>query len=317
LASTTPTSPSVSAIDAAQAALEHARASLFPIRLKTWIVLGLLAFLDQCGRSFHNGGPAFTDRDHGSWPGPHGGPSDLPGAVEAAVAWLAAHAVLVVAGVLAGLLVIGLLVALVLWVNARGTFLYLDAVARGGAIDLGRSWTAHGRAADSYFGWRLVLGLLALGVIVLAGGTVAAILVAFARGRFDSTGGPVLMLALVPVFLVLLFTLPLLVLAGMALRDFVAPLQITTGLPAGAAARVLESLVVANPGAFLVYLVLKLLAVVVTGVIVFVGGCLTCCVGFLPVIAQTVFQPLFFFERSFSVFLLKQMGHDVRARLAG
>ena len=30
---------------------------------------------------------------------------------------------------------------------------------------------------------------------------------------------------------------------------------------------------------------------------------------------QIVFQPVFFFERAFSIFLLKQMGHDVPARL--
>jgi hypothetical protein len=55
--------------------------------------------------------------------------------------------------------------------------------------------------------------------------------------------------------------------------------------------------------------------VAVTGLTIVVGGCLTCCVGFLPVVLQVVFQPLFFFERSFSVQLLRQMGHDVATRL--
>jgi hypothetical protein len=111
-------------------------------------------------------------------------------------------------------------------------------------------------------------------------------------------------------------TLPLLVLAGIALRDFVAPLQLATGLPCGAAARLLESLVVAQPGAFVLYLVLKLLVVIATGHIVVIFGCLTCCLGFLPVVMQTAFQPLFHFERGLSLMLLRQMGYDVAARLA-
>ena len=122
--------------------------------------------------------------------------------------------------------------------------------------------------------------------------------------------------AMVPVLVLLALALPLLALAGLALRDFVAPLQLATGLPCGAAARLLESLVVAQPGAFVLYLLLKLLVVVATGLVVVIGGCLTCCLGFLPVVMQTVFQPLFHFERGLSLMLLRQMGYDVAARLA-
>jgi hypothetical protein len=121
---------------------------------------------------------------------------------------------------------------------------------------------------------------------------------------------------MLPVLALLGLGLPLLGLAGVALRDFVAPLQLTTGLPCGAAARLLESLVLAQPGAFVLYLVLKLLVVIGTGLVVVIFGCLTCCIGFLPVVMQTVFQPLFHFERSLSLMLLRQMGYDVGARLA-
>jgi hypothetical protein len=105
-----------------------------------------------------------------------------------------------------------------------------------------------------------------------------------------------------------------LALAALALRDFVAPLQMATGLPCGAAARLLESLAVAQPGAFVLYLLLKLLVVIATGVVVVIGGCLTCCLGFLPIVLQTIFQPLFHFERGISIALLRQMGYDAVRR---
>lgn len=316
MVSNAPSRPDISAIDAAQAALAHTRVALFPIRFQKWIVLGFLAFLDQCGRTFNGGGSSWRDgRNHPSWEGTGGVGEKVARAIDTAAAWLSAHAAWVAIGATLGLLAICLIVAVVLWVNARGTFMYLDAVS-GGRTDLGRSWTQHARAADSYFGLRFALALVMLAVVLFAGGIVGVGLLAFASGRLEGATGPLVLIALVPVVALVIIALPLLALAGMALRDFVAPLQVVTGLGPGPAARVLEGLLVANPGAFIVYLLLKLLIVIATGMVVVVGGCLTCCLGFLPVVLQTLFQPLFFFERSFPLFLLKQMGYDVPARLA-
>ena len=139
---------------------------------------------------------------------------------------------------------------------------------------------------------------------------------AFVAGRLQQTGGWLMLAAMAPVLILLALALPLLALAGLALRDFVAPLQLATGLPCGAAARLLESLVVAQPGAFVLYLLLKLLVVVATGLVVVIGGCLTCCLGFLPVVMQTLFQPLFHFERGLSIMLLRQMGYEISAQPA-
>jgi hypothetical protein len=313
-----PPSVTVSPVDAARAAYHHTRSQLFPIRLETWLVLGLLAFLDQCGRAFRGGA--------GSTGGGHrhetGGPGDWPpdlGQVSAwlqrASEWLAAHAALLAVGAVLGLLVFGVLAAVVLWVNARGVFMYADAVATGRA-EVRRPWRQHAAAASSYFGWSLAIAFAIVFTMLFAGGLVAATLYAFAAGRLQGTSGWLILAGMFPVLVLLALALPLLGLAGLALRDFVAPLQLATGLPCGAAARLLESLVVAQPGAFVLYLLLKLLVVVATGLAVLIFGCLTCCLGFLPVVLQTVCQPLFHFERGLSLMLLRQMGHDVAARLA-
>jgi hypothetical protein len=313
---TSPTpSVTVSPVDAARAAYHHTRSELFPIRLEKWLVLGLLAFLDQCGRTFRGGG--------GSSGGGHGhGPGGWPPHVEQVGAWaervsewLAAHAVLLALGVVVGLLVFGILAAIVLWFNARGVFMYADAVATG-RTDVGRMWRQHAAAASSYFGWSLGLTFAILFTVLFAGGLVVATVFAFAAGRLPGTGGWLVLAAIVPVLALLAVALPLLALAGVALRDFVAPLQVAADLPCGAAARLLESLVVAQPGAFVLYLLIKLLVVVGTGLVVVIFGCLTCCLGFLPIVMQTVFQPLFHFERSLSLMLLRQMGFDVAQRLA-
>jgi hypothetical protein len=317
MASTSVPAPAVSVTDAARDAIEHTRRNLFPIRIEKWIVLGFLAFLDQCGRSLNGGGPGTWKEHRRPLPrGDRGFGEEVTEAVNAATAWLSAHAVEVTLGAIVALVLVSGILALVLWINARGTFMYLDNVASGRA-EVSRPWREHARSAQSYFGWRFGLSLATFFVVLFAASLVAVAAVAFVRGRLEGPAGGAAALGLLPVLLVLSIALPLLVLAGVALRDFVAPLQLTTGLTCGQAARVLEALVIEHPGAFVLYLLLKLVLYAVIGVVVFIGGCLTCCLGFLPVIMQTLFQPLFHFERSWSLFVLRQMGHDLPARLGG
>ncbi len=48
---------------------------------------------------------------------------------------------------------------------------------------------------------------------------------------------------------------------------------------------------------------------------VLIGSCLTCCIGALPLVNQTLFQPIYYAERAWSLKLLAQMGDDVFAKL--
>jgi hypothetical protein len=305
--------PAPSPVDAARDAWDSTRQALFPIRVEKWLALGLLAFLDQCGRTFRGGGgPGGADAplgDGGPW---DLDPGDWPGWLQRAGDWLAAHAAAVAIGTLAAVLVFAAVAAVVLWLNARGVFMYVDAVATS-RTDLARQWREHGPAASSYFGWSLAISLAGLFLVLFAAGLVVTTILGFASGRLTGSGGWLAGAAMVPVLALLALALPVLGLAALALRDFVAPLQIATGLPCAAAARLLEALVIAQPGAFVLYLLLKLVVVIVSGIVVAIGGCLTCCLGFLPIVLQTVFQPLFHFERGLSIALLRQMGYDAAA----
>jgi hypothetical protein len=151
-------------------------------------------------------------------------------------------------------------------------------------------------------------------VFVLVVGIVLASAQGFLNGRVTSSSGGLALLALVPMVVVLVLSVPILALAHVALRDFVAPLQMSTGLSCGSAAGVLETLITAQPGAFIVYALLKLLFVVLAAVVVAVGSCLTCCIGFLPLVQQIIFQPLYYFERAWPLFLLRQLGYDLPGR---
>jgi hypothetical protein len=308
----------ISVVDAAREAAQHTRRHLLPVSPLKWLTLGLLAFLDQCGRSFIGGGPQSGNRMgvrpwHGSLDGGRG-IHEVVDAARTAAGWLSDHALLAMSGVAAGILAVAAVLAVVLWINARGSFMYLDNVASGRA-EITRPWRENAGAAWSYFCWRYTLTFGSFMVFVLVVGIVLASAFGVLNGRVNSSSGGFALLALVPMVLVLLLSVPILALAQVALRDFVAPLQMSTGLSCGSAVGLLETLITEHPGAFIVYALLKFLFVVLTAVVVAVGSCLTCCVGFLPLVKQTIFQPLYYFERAWPLFLLRQLGYDLPGRL--
>jgi hypothetical protein len=292
-----PATPSISALDAAQMAVAHTRVRLFPFRFERWLALGFVACLDQCGR---RAGFGFN------FPGGRSGDADMPGAARV-VEWLAAHVLLVAA--IAGLALAAIVVAacVVLYVNSRGVFMYIDVVATGRA-EVARPWREHAERAGSYFGWMFGLAMASLlGVLLIVAGGAAVAMTAVGQGGLGAPGIVVLVtLALAVVALLVLASL-----ASLVLRDFAAPIQLATGLPCAGALRVFAGLVGARPGTFGVYLLLKLAFALALGMVMLMGACLTCCCALLPVLCQTLFQPAFFFERAWSLYLLRQMGVDV------
>ena len=299
-----------SLLDAAQQAIDHTRRHLFPFRFGRWLILGCVAFLDQCGRQSGMRG-AFNFPARGGW----GNVGRGGGEVSKAVEWLATHAFIVAAVAAAVLTVVIAFSALVLWVNSRGVFMYLDNVASGRA-DFERPWREHAARAGSYFAWSFGLALATLVGLLLLGAAAAiavAVLVSGPPGSGLTAG-----LGLGAVFVSFLMLIVGAGLASLALRDFVAPLQVRAGLGCRDAMRLLFHLVRTHPGVFVVYVLLKIAFSMVAGIMIVVAACLTCCCAILPVVMQTALQPLFYFERAWSLFLLRQLGYDlVSAAAAG
>ena len=296
-----------SAVDAAQQAIEHVRRSLFPFRFDRWLALGFLAFLEQCGR----GGPgngASSFRFPSSSSGLDHGSANLGAEASRTFDWMGAHVAVVAVAAAFVLAFLVALTALVLWVGSRAVFMYMDNVATGRA-DVRRPWREHADRANSLFAWRFTIGLATLlGALFL--GVLAAVLGFMAwKGRIGGAAAlAVGLLFLLPLFLALAVCSAL---VPLALRDFVAPLQWELGLDCGEALRRFVVLLRAQPGVFVVYVLLKIAFAFIAGIAVLFAGCLTCCCAFLPVVSQTVLQPIFYFERSWSLCLLRQLGHDV------
>lgn len=308
MSATAPPRPDVSPIDAAQQAFEYTKRQLFPFRFERWLALGLLAFLDQCGRSGANLGGNLPP---GSWHTDGNGPDvektleALPGQLPNPWGWdlgtvIAVGAIVLVAA--------ALLIAIVLWINSRAVFMYADAVGSG-RTDIARPWREHAALAGSFFVWRLVIVLAMLMAVVMLVGAGALAWAAIARGDVVAGMGVGLLIAIL-----VLALLALVLAAGLfslVLRDFVAPIQIATQTTCGEALRRFADLLGANVGCFLIYVLLKLVFAVAVAIVFVLVGCFTCCIGFVPVVGQTLLQPLFYFERAWSLFLLRGLGYDL------
>ena len=304
---TTPlAAPEPSPLEAATGAYEHTRRLLFPFHFERWLALGLVAFLDQCGR----GGIGGSVPGGGGGPGPGlpGGTGNGSGSAAGPFgelgAWMGQHVALVASLAAVAITVIIALMALVLWINSRATFVYIENVATG-STDIARPWRAHAERARSYFAWRFALGLgVMVAVLSLIGLGIAAVLTLAGDGYR-------LVIALVVLVPLLLAVIVAAALLSVGLRDFAAPIQMAAGVGCGDALRRLGGLVRRHPLAFFLYVVLKVVFGIAQGMATLVAACLTCCCILIPVVTQTFLQPLFFFERAWPLYLLRQMGYDL------
>jgi hypothetical protein len=301
---TTPVSaPEPSPVAAAAEAYEHTRRHLFPFKFERWLALGLVAFLDQCGRGGISGSVP-----GGGGPGPGLGTGNGAGSGDGGFgelgAWMGEHVALVVGLAALAIALIVAFTALVLWINSRATFVYVENVATGGT-EIARPWRAHAERARSYFAWRfgLAMGLM-VAVLSLVGLGIAAVLTLADHGYQLALA----LLVLVPLLLLLIVAAALL---SVALRDFAAPIQMAAGVGCTAALRLVADLVRAHPLAFFLYVVLKVVFGIAQGIVLLAAACVTCCCILIPVVTQTFLQPLFYFERAWPLYLLRQMGYDL------
>lgn len=302
MATPSPGAPRVSPIEAAQQAVDYTKRQLFPFRFDRWLALGFVAFLDQCGRGGGGGGSFTPPGNFGSDRVPN--MSGFPG-FPSGIADNLTLIVAIAAIVLAVLVAFG---ALILWINSRGIFMYVDNVATGRS-DVARPWAEHKEEAGSLFAWRFGLAIATLAGVLLIAGLGA---LAFFSVRSGALAGGVALtlslLILLPLFLTLVLGAALL---SVALRDFVAPIQLAKKISCGEALNEFGAILRANLGSFAVYLLLKIAFAIALAIVATIVGCLTCCLGFLPVVAQTLLQPAFYFERAWSLFLLRGLGYDL------
>lgn len=281
-------------------ALTRTREVLFdPFDLAKWFKLGFCAFLAHLGNSSGGGGGNF-----GSWE-----ESDPGRQMERAGDWARENWGLVLTvGSLVLLVILAVTIAL-LWLQARGRFMFLDGVVknRGAVVE---PWKTHRAAGNSVFWFKLILTVIGFVTMLLIVGIGLGIAWADIDARIFGAaawGG-----VLIGGGLFLVFALSML-LIDVFLTDFVIPAMYARGIGVMDGWRVVRREVfAAYPGPVVLYVLMKFLISLVIGAIVLGVVCVTLCVAAcclaIPYIGTVLMLPVLVFGRCYSLFFLDQLG---------
>ncbi len=292
----------ISVIDPIGRAVERTTRILFqPFDLTKWLTLGFCAWLATLGEGGGGGG--------GGGGVPTGDPQLVGGKLDTAREWALAHIVLlsVIAG--AALLLILLTSALMVWLKARGRFMFIDGIVHDrGAVK--EPWRVFREVANRVFVFELILTLACLvasGVAVgfglyLAWADIAA-------GRFEASALSGI------VFGVSLLVATGLVggLIGWVLNNFIVPaLYLHGGSVGDGWAMVRGELFADRAGTIFLYMLMRIGLSLVVGVCAVCLTCATCCMTVIPYVGTVILLPLFVFLRCYNLSFLEQFGERWR-----
>lgn len=199
---------------------------------------------------------------------------------------------------------------LLFWLGSRGQMMAIRAVATGTA-DVGEAWRATQTSGGRMLKFHLAVAGIALLVFLPLLGAGAALALPVIRGkeRFDALLPLIVVLALVA----LVAVIPLAIVKSLG-RNFVAPIMLKHEIGAREAWKRFWSLGRGHVGSLVVFWLIGAGFGLVAGLAGIVGALVTCCLGFLPVIHQTIMAPYYVFERAWTLEILASMSPDLDLR---
>ncbi len=202
------------------------------------------------------------------------------------------------------------LVLLFYWLGSRGQMMAIRAVASGDS-DVGAAWRSTDASGTRMLKFHLALTGIALAVFLPLLGIGAAILIPVMREHESASG---LLPLLVPLVLVaLLAIIPLAMVKSLG-RNFVAPIMLKYEIGAREAWKRFWAIGKDHIGSILLFWLIGFGFAIVAGFATIASGLLTCCLGFLPILHQTVMAPYYVFERAWTLEILASMSPDFDMR---
>jgi hypothetical protein len=209
--------------------------------------------------------------------------------------------VLVLLGLAVGLAI----VLLLLWLGARGQFMFLDNVVRNrGAISW--PWGRYAREANSLFLFYVLLTVISLAVFIPILVIAAVMAYPLFRDQRWPVGGEIAgfgVLGLVYFAVALVFSVILFL-----FREFGIPLMFRNGLSGRAAFMETLQLIKLHPGSLAVFVLLRIAIFLAVAVLSVCLCCVTCCLAAIPYVGTVILLPVLVYVRCFSLDCLAQFG---------
>lgn len=296
------TQPKIEIFEPFGAAYEAMKRILFaPFDLAKWFVIGFAAFLSGAwGGGFHFNFPRKGDWNLRWFSSRH---DILPAD---------SHAFWVVP-LIVSLSCFILIVSLVLmWVSARGRFVFTDCVVRNRAAIV-VPWKEYSREGNSFFLFSVIIGFVALVVVGILALSIGVPLGLFshnkpAQGLHALGVVAMLFVALIGCAGAVFFA---------AVTHFMVPIMYRRRCLAREAFFDVMNLMLAQPGPIALYVLFGIVVMLALTIVTTILTCLTCCIAGLPYISSVVFLPAFVWLLCFKLLFLRQFGpqYDVWAGL--
>ncbi|MFN2475721.1 MAG: hypothetical protein ABR526_05185 [Chthoniobacterales bacterium] len=277
------------------AAIDLTKVILFqPFDIAKWLVIGFAAFLaNLVGGGGGNYRFSKNFSSAGDWKF-HSVSRDFGDSSSGWPAWVWP---LIIIG---GLLMIAVVFAL-MWVGARGKFLFADCVVRNRAAIV-EPWREFAREGNSYFRFLLLAALCVILALGLAG---APLLIPFAlHGDWPSGVG-----LFVGVFFLGIFAIAAAAWLHLVSR-FMIPIMYRQRCDATTAFRESNALVTRHPGPVLLYLLFSVVLGAAFVAIACVLTCITCCITAIPYVGTVILLPVYVFFMAFLLLFVRQFGPE-------
>jgi len=197
---------------------------------------------------------------------------------------------------------------LVMWVNYRGKFMFLDNVT-GDRAEIVRPWRQFRAQGNSCFLFNVCFNAAAIGVLLLAAGLV--LLVGWpdwSRSQFSWNAAFALMLG-IAFFSCFIITM---VCVETFLEDFVIPIMAFRNCRVMEGWSMFFDLFRKDAGMFILYLLFKAGLGVIIGLISMLVCCLLCCAVLIPYVGTVILLPVYVFWRAYSVHFLGQFDNKLK-----
>ena len=284
-----------SVIEPISPAIEHTKRVLFdPFDFGKWLRLGFCAFLmglGEGGGGGSSGGQATARFGHAE--------------SEPVLQWVRENVPLVVA-IVVGVVLVGFLIGLlVTWLSSRGHFMFLDGVVRnrGSVVE---PWREYRREGNSFFLFRVCLGLIGFAVVLVILALCGAI--AWPAIQGEAPDAIILVAVLLAVVLFVPFAL-VMGFIGTLLGDFVKPIMYLRRISVREAWREFyDGMFAGRAGTFVLYFLFKILIGMAVGAMAMAVVCMTCCIVVIPYVGSVILLPLLVFLQAYPLYFIQQFG---------
>ena len=291
-----------SVIDAIGDAWRRMARILFqPFQFRKWFVLGFCAWLANLA----DGGCSFRG---GGGNGGSGGGSGGPG-FGSVGPWFEEHMAVIILIAVAGFVVMLAVGMLVLWLSARGKFMFLDGVLhnRGAVVE---PWRRYRLLANSLFWFSVAWVLTMLLVVAIIGAVCVG--VAWTDIQQEEFG-PAAVAAIVLGIVLLVSFILIAILVYALVDDFVVPVMYLRNRRVMAAWGIFWwELGRDHVWPLVLFYLMKIVLVMGIGIVALLTLCLTCCIAALPYIGTVILLPIFVFMRCYSLCFIERYGPEWR-----